>query len=642
MKSEMSAFDVLAVVEEMQALTRGYVDKLFHWDRKNVLLRVNVPGGMGRREVVLQNLKWIFVSKDRPEVPESPSQFAVHARKLLSNARLAAIRQHQFDRIVVFEITREPGYQVIAELFGEGNLLIVSEGKIVNCLFSKTWKDRDVRPGAEYKFPPSRFNPSTASYDDFAAAIRSSKADLVRTLATAANLGGQYGEELCLRAGLDKTRKAKELTDEEILALHAQLIALISSLKGASGGYLAAKEGSAIDVTPVPLKQHEGLAIETFASFSEAIDAFLKRSSSQRERAENPEIQRLARQIETQASAIEALRTEMAEHTRQAESLYMNYQEVTAFLTIFAKVTKGANWEEIARAAKSIPAVMEVRPKEGIVKAKLGESEVWLDYSKGIDENANLLYTKAKETKGKLQRAEEALIASRKDLELRKAKENAAIANEKVEVRPTKKFWFESYKWFITSGGHLALAGRDARTNDQVVKKHLTAEDRFAHADVHGAPSVVIKMGSTATEAELREACEFAISHSKAWNAGAREGSAYWVLPDQVSKTPEAGEFVPRGAFIIRGKRNYEHHLPLRLAIGEIEHEGARKVMCAPVSAMQARSDRYVVIAPGEMPRSRLSAELANRLNVPEEEVSRIIPPGDMEIVERKNFELGA
>jgi hypothetical protein len=178
------------------------------------------------------------------------------------------------------------------------------------------------------------------------------------------------------------------------------------------------------------------------------------------------------------------------------------------------------------------------------------------------------------------------------------------------------------------------LAGRDARTNDQVVKKHLTSADRYAHADVHGAPSVVIKEGSSATEDELAEACAFALAHSKAWNAGIREGSAYWVLPDQVSKTPEAGEFVPRGAFIIRGRRNYVHHIQMELAVGEVEVQGARKVMCGPRSAF-AGSKRYMVIAPGDMARSKLSASLSKELGVPEEEVSRVLPPGDVEVKER-------
>jgi hypothetical protein len=121
--------------------------------------------------------------------------------------------------------------------------------------------------------------------------------------------------------------------------------------------------------------------------------------------------------------------------------------------------------------------------------------------------------------------------------------------------------------------------------------------------------------------------------HSKAWSAGVSEGSAYWVLPDQVSKTPQAGEFVAKGGFIIRGHRNYEHHLLLRLALGEVIVQGTRKIMCAPEECVRSRSTKYVIIEPGEG--GKLASELSKLFTVPEEEIARILPPGGSKIVER-------
>ncbi|MBO4798519.1 MAG: fibronectin-binding domain-containing protein, partial [Candidatus Methanomethylophilaceae archaeon] len=117
------------------------------------------------------------------------------------------------------------------------------------------------------------------------------------------------------------------------------------------------------------------------------------------------------------------------------------------------------------------------------------------------------------------------------------------------------------------------------------------------------------------------------------WVAALAEGGAFWVYPDQVSKTPNPGEFVPRGAFIIRGKRNYEYHLPMKLTIGEVYYQGARKVMCAPAECFPG-CDRYMTIIPGRGKVGRKTNEIAKRFNVPEEEISRILPPGDVEITE--------
>jgi hypothetical protein len=150
---------------------------------------------------------------------------------------------------------------------------------------------------------------------------------------------------------------------------------------------------------------------------------------------------------------------------------------------------------------------------------------------------------------------------------------------------------------------------------------------------------VVVVNGAEADEQEMIEACTFALAHSKAWMAGASEGTAYWVLPDQVSKMAQAGEFVPRGAFVIRGKRNYEYHLPLELAVGEIVYEGERKIMCGPLSAVQAHSTKYVVIQPSRREKGKTASVLSKMFEVPEEEISRILPPGAAEVVRTEGIE---
>jgi len=171
------------------------------------------------------------------------------------------------------------------------------------------------------------------------------------------------------------------------------------------------------------------------------------------------------------------------------------------------------------------------------------------------------------------------------------------------------------------------------------VKKHLKEGDRYAHADVHGAPSTVVKDGARASDVTLREACEFALAYSKAWSAGLASGSAYWVLPEQVSKQAESGEFLPRGAFVIRGKRNYIHDLPVRMAVGEVEVEGHRKIMGGPVTAVTTRSARYLVVAPGKGDREAITRKLAGVFAVPIEEIARAMPPGSVEIVESHGIE---
>jgi predicted ribosome quality control (RQC) complex YloA/Tae2 family protein len=72
MKTEMSAFDILAITEEMQSLIGGHLDKIFQWERKNILFRINVPG-VGKKELLFQDMKWLYIAGERPETPDSPT-----------------------------------------------------------------------------------------------------------------------------------------------------------------------------------------------------------------------------------------------------------------------------------------------------------------------------------------------------------------------------------------------------------------------------------------------------------------------------------------------------------------------------------------------------------------------------------------
>lgn len=637
MKKEMTAFDVAAIASEMQGLVGGFLDKIFHWDGRNVLLRINVQGE-GKKELMLKDGRWLHLVADRPDTPDTPSGFAVHLRKVLYNTRIVSITQREFDRIVTMDLAdRDGAYQIVFELIGDGNLIVVNDGKIINALEQKRWRHRDVLIGAEYAYPPSRFDPRTASAEEFQTAVLTSKSDLVRTLATSVNLGGQYGEEVCLRTGLDKGRKASGMSVEEITSLRTATLGLFEALQEREFACLVSEGGEAVDATPYPLKVNEGYEREDLPTLSAAISAFLAKRKEDEVKVD-AELERLQRQLDQQLKGIEATEKEAAALQAQGDLLYTSYAEVAQTLERMNGLSKNTSWEKLKEQGVKVPLVTSVEPQKKSFAMKLGEEQVALDYTVGIDENANRLYSAAKELREKAAGAREALEDTRKAMAKREAKGVKEAQQARDRMQPTKRFWFESYKWFFTSGGRLVLGGRDAKTNDQVVKKHLGDRERYAHADFHGAPSIVLKEGAEATEAEMREVCQFALCHSKAWNAGAAEGTAYWVLPDQVSKRPEAGEFAPRGAFIIRGKRNYEHHLPLEMVVAEVQVEGSRKIACAPRESVV--SERKAVIIPGKTPRGKASSSLARAFGVPEEEISRILPPGDLEIRETVGINL--
>jgi len=204
--------------------------------------------------------------------------------------------------------------------------------------------------------------------------------------------------------------------------------------------------------------------------------------------------------------------------------------------------------------------------------------------------------------------------------------------------------WLERYRWISPSDGNIVIGGKDAKSNDLIVKKYLKEGDRYAHADIQGAPSIIIKSKDTKgdelhiSENTLEEACIFAASFSKAWKQFA-EAQAYWVLPEQVSKTAQSGEFVPRGGFIIRGKRNYKQ-CKLELAIGLIEIDNQKKVMCGPVSAVEKHSKRYVIFVPGSIKKNDFAKKLSKAFDINIDSIERVLPSGGVSIVKTVGVKL--
>ena len=621
MKTSLSSFDVRVLVAEWQALVGAHIDKVYQAEDE-VIFRINLVGG-GKTELFSKSGRWLCLHEVETK-PGSPPPFAQTLRRLLDNAWVKAVEQRGFDRIVVFRLERGPdAFELVIELFSKGNLTIVKAGTTVAALFPQKFKDRAVEVGEPYAFPAGGVDPLELDRTGFAAAVRESKGQVVRVLATILNLGGTYADELCLRAAVDKETRVKELSNAQMDALYTALNNLAVAVDEERRPAVIFLERKAVDATPIELVQHRNLERQDFPTFNEALSHYLTVAEPE-SAAPQGATAKFERRIAQQQESLEALREEAVGLEAQAVFLYGHYP-------VFDELLKATRE---GRPPSEQGQIKAIDRKAHTITVAVGDFDaITLDYEKDVTANAQALYDRRREGLLKAQRVEEAIAKTRVEIEAATAK--AVKSARKTRIKPTRSLWFEAYRWSFSSEGNLILGGRDARTNDRLVKKHLKEGDRYAHADTHGAPSIVAKEGAKATDATLREACEVALIYSKAWSSGLASGSAYWVLPEQVSKQAESGEFLPRGAFVIRGKRNYVHNLPIRMAIGEVDIEGHRKIMGGPVSALAARSIRYVVLAPGKEDREAFAKRLAEILGVPIEEIARTLPPGSIHIAER-------
>lgn len=254
--------------------------------------------------------------------------------------------------------------------------------------------------------------------------------------------------------------------------------------------------------------------------------------------------------------------------------------------------------------------------------------KIKLDINKTLEQNAEDYYSKAKKSRKKIEGAKEAIEISQKKLE----KEKKNIQKEKIDIQKKeekKKEWYEKFHWFFTSEGFLCIGGRDATSNEIVVKKHLDKDDLVFHTEMAGSPFFIIKTeGKKPDKKSIDEAAIGTASYSRAWKAGFSSSEVFYVNPDQVTKEAQSGEFIPKGAFMIYGKKN-TMKAEVKLAIGIKDN----KIISGPAEPIKKHAEKFVILVPGNNKTSDIAKKIKKKLGGELDDIIRAIPAGGAKLL---------
>lgn len=256
-----------------------------------------------------------------------------------------------------------------------------------------------------------------------------------------------------------------------------------------------------------------------------------------------------------------------------------------------------------------------------------------LDLTKSIEENAGHYFDLAKKAKKKLAGAEAAVAESKNKLKKLLQEEQQFLAEaekkqrEQQRKKEHKREWYEKFHWFISSEGFLCVGGKDATSNEVIIKKHTEKDDLVFHTDMAGSPFFIVKNGQQAGEATRQEAAQAVAAYSRAWKLGHRTADVFYVKPEQVSKQPRPGEFIAKGSFMIYGQTTYLHP-KLEYAIGLVDGQ----ILGGPLSTLQRTKHRVVVI-PGKEKKSDLAKKIKRQLGGGDvDDIIAFLPAGGGEI----------
>jgi len=634
-RKEFTSFDVAAVVRELrEKILDSRVSKIYQLDGKTLLFKLHKPDNPAFR-LVLEAGRRLHLTSYVMEKPLVPPAFCMALRKHLRSAWLTNAKQYEFERVVVLSFkTKTSELQLALELFGDGNIILVDgKGKILQALTYKRMRDRNILRNETFAFAPSSGqNPFNVNREESIEELRSfGDVEIVRAITRLLSIGGIHAEETLLRAEIDKTKACAALGKKELNTIFDGLQNLLLPIVSGKLEPCAVlgKDGEFIDVVPFKLKRYESFKCQPYESFNAALDEFYVRVIAVEKAKAGVEVDALKREAERLRRVIESQEKTLTEAKAKAErsreigdAIYANVGELQVLLDRFLVAKEsGKEWSEIVseiladkrRGVKPWVFFDSFDSRNLVVNVCLDDSRFGLNLRGKLFENAGQFYEQSKRAMQRLNGAKAALEdTSRKLMETEaKIRETEALervkpteAVEELARRKVKrKEWFEKFRWFVSSDGFLVVAGKDAVSNEVLVKKYTEPHDVVFHADVVGAPFVVVKTGDKKpSEQCLREAGEFAAAFSRGWREGFGSVDVYWVKPNQLSKGGPSGESVPHGAFVVSGQRNWLRGAPLKLAVGVVVgNENEIEFVGGPVDAVKAKANAYMVVVPGDL-----------------------------------------
>ena len=602
--------------------TQSLLFKLHHPEKPDVLLMFSTMG--------------LWTTSKKVEQIES-NKLLKRLRNDLLRSKLTKIEQIGAERIAYLTFSGfDKEFIIIGEFFGDGNIILCNkEMKILALLHSIDVRHRKLNVGLTYTPPPENsvniFNLTQKDIDE----ILSSSIHAARWIGRTLGLPTKYAEEICKKAQIDSQISGNQLTNDNAKKIFEAVNEIINDvIKGNHETVIIKKENDS-DVYPIKLGNDQ----ENFthvSSFMEGLDILFTES-----------IVTSGKSIQTSSAdqKVSELENKLVEQTKAITLVREKSSKIANVAKFLLKlVSEGITSIEDAKALEEIKKHgAEMIKEKGVFLIKIDDEKIEINPKASLPSISSKLFDKSKRKSAAISSIEKLKKLTEKKLE--KEKSEAKVVEESItytEIR--KKNWYERYRWFYTSDGILAIGGRDSSSNTAIIRKHIEKNDKIFHADVHGSPFYILKGSKEEIRpTSLNEVAHATVCFSRAWRETMYGLNAYWVEPDQVKKAAPSGQFLPKGAFVIDGQRNFVNISTLRLAVGLIKQDLDYLITCGPPIPIKKNSVCYVIIEPSgsemvdvakkiKKEFSKIKENIVKEISV--DEFVRVLPSGESHIVE--------
>ena len=643
---ELSGIELHYLVNKISSKITSsyYVSNISSITKNSILLKLHHPTESDINLIV--STKGIWITSKKYKQMEENQLLSILSREI-ERAKINSVSQPGSERIFFLHFINKDNKErkLVIEIFGKGNIILCDESmKILWILNPVEVRHRILKTGLEYVLPPNR------GEDVFQVTLEGMKksrqtqpenTDLVRWLSKCTSLPRKYVEEILLHSGIS-TKYANNLSDNDVQIIYDNTKEITSKVIDETNhepSIIVDKLGLAIDASPIVMSGDSNA--KKVESYMDGIDQVLSN-----------EIISIGRSLKTE------------ETDRKILELEHDLEEQNRAKT--QVITRSQNLRRVAHELMNLSSMGIVDMNDSAVRSLLenNDSNIVMEngitylnienerikFESSIPKSSSLLFSRAKE----LERGAINIDKASEELRLRveKLQNQTQKIHEKIQFSKLEsKQWYERYRWFVTSDGYLVIGGRDASSNSAIIRKYMTENDIIFHAEIHGSPFFLVKNVNNQEKQNsgyVEETAQATISFSRAWKDGLSSGDAYWVFPKQVKKGAPTGQFLPKGSFVIEGKRNFCRGIELKLSIGLVQIEKKYSIVCGPLNAVRKRSLVFASLLPGGTDQMNLAkrvksefvraisefdqslAEFCKKISL--DEFIRMLPPGQSKI----------
>src|SRR5215216_4125877 len=609
---ELSSIELRYLVNEIRSRAVNsssgyYVSSINAITKNSLFLRLHHP--MQEDIMFVLSTRGIWITRLKFKPVEEKNALEGIAQKELERAKLETIEQAGSERIVSLKFRQSDGKLriVVDEFFGDGNIIICDEnGQIIAILNPIQVRHRTLSVGMRYAYPPARgVDVFDITLDQMLHLRDGAKnLDVLRWIGRNISMPKKFVEEVINRAGIEVDKQAAQLSDHEVTKIYETVKNIVKEVCAGGKNHepiVIMQNGKPQEALPIitreaaaaAAKMMKNSSIKKVASYMDAVDEVLS--------SEIMDIGRSSRTVELDRQ-ITVLEHDLEEQNKAKETVIQKAAAIRKLASELMALSY-RRIDEIADllAANSASLITE----KGIKYIEIADERVEMQPS--LAKVSSMLFARAKEMERGNASIEEAHAKILAQIEKLRS-ETAAIHKKVIVKEQISREWYERYRWFITTDGLLVIGGRDASSNSALIRKHLTEHDIVFHAEVYGSPFFIIKNAAAfaatqegTIDSSLHQVAQATISFSRAWKDGLSSADAYWVMAEQVKKGAPTGQFLPKGSFVIEGKRNYLKGVELRLAIGIMQLNNRETLLCGPEEAIKKCSIFYAVLLQGGM-----------------------------------------